>query len=133
MIIGVPPKDYPEKGLTEEIIRCAIAVHRTLGPGFVENIYESAMAHELGKIGRSFERQKIVKVFYDGIEVGEHRIDLFVEQKVVVELKSADAIVGKHVAQVISTLKAAGVQVGLLLNFDQARMIDGVKRVILSK
>jgi GxxExxY protein len=68
---------------------------------------------------------------YDGVEVGEHRYDLLVEGKVLVELKSVDDLSPKHTAQVISTLKAAGVRVGLLLNFDEVRLIDGLKRVVL--
>ena len=126
-------REYPEKALTERIIGCAIAVHRELGPGYLEVIYERALAHEFIKQGVRSERQRIAKVFYDGVEVGEHRIDLFVEGKVVVELKSVDEISQRHVAQVISTLKAVGATVGLLINFDQARLVDGVKRVVFVK
>ncbi len=128
------PKDqYPEKDLTEKIIGCAISVHRELGPGYLEVIYERALAYEFRKQGLMFERQRSVKVFYDGVEVGEHRIDIFVEEKVVVELKSVERLTSRHVAQVISTLKAVGVEVGLLINFDEARVIDGIQRVVLSR
>ena len=126
-------EDYPCKELTEKIIGCAIRVHRELGPGYLEAIYENALAHELRKQGLRIERQRTAKVVYDGVEVGEHRADILVEGAVVVELKSVDQINSKHVAQVISTLKAVGAQVGLLLNFDEVRMVDGVRRVILTK
>ncbi len=126
-----PNREYPERDLTEKIIARAIVVHRTLGPGFLEAIYENALSHELRKSGLGVERQKVVRIMYDGIDVGEHRADLLVEGKVVVELKSVDAISSKHVAQTISTLKALGVKVGLLINFDEARLVDGVKRVVL--
>lgn len=129
---NVRGEDYPHKELTERIIGCAICVHRALGPGYLEAIYENAMGYELRKQRLSFERQRSIKIVYDGFEVGKHRIDLLVEGKVVVELKSVDMLVPKHLAQVISTLKAAHLQVGLLLNFDEARMIDGVKRVVLT-
>ena len=126
-------REYPDKALTERIIGCAITVHRELGPGYLEMIYERALAHEFIKQGVCFEQQRTVKVFYDGVAVGEHRVDLFVEGKIVVELKSVEDISQKHVAQVISTLKAVGATVGLLINFDQARLVDGVKRVVLTR
>jgi len=128
-----PDKDYPERELTEKIIGCAIHVHRELGPGFLESIYENALARALNGSGLRFERQKVVKVFFDGVEVGEHRIDLFVENSVVVELKSVEVLTNRHMAQVISTLKAARTQVGLLLNFDAARLVDGIRRVVLTR
>ena len=128
-----PDHAYPEKELTERIIACAIAVHRELGPGFLEVIYENAIAHEMRKHGLRFERQYVVPVFYDGVQVGEHRVDLFVEGKVVVELKSVDALNEKHKAQVISTLKAVPARVGLLMNFNEARLVDGLQRVVLSE
>jgi GxxExxY protein len=123
--------DFPEKELTEKIVGCAIAVHRALGPGYLEIVYENAMSHELGKCGLDAQRQRVVKVYYDGIEVGEHRIDIIVNSKVVLELKSVDSLSQKHLAQVISTLKAAGAKVGLLINFDEAKVVDGIRRVVL--
>ncbi len=125
--------DYPEKGLTEKIIGCAISVHRELGAGYLEAIYENALGHELRKQGLNFERQRVAKVFYDGVPVGEHRLDILVEGKVVVELKSVEMLSQKHVAQVISSLKAIGAAIGLLINFNEARLVDGIRRVVLSK
>ncbi len=128
---GEAGERYPEQELTRAIIGCAVQVHKALGPGFLESIYENALAHELSKQGLRFTRQAIVKVHYDGIEVGEHRLDLFVESRVVVELKSVDAMVPKHTAQLISTLKAVGARVGLLINFDEIKLVDGLQRVVL--
>ncbi|KKK97213.1 hypothetical protein LCGC14_2655010 [marine sediment metagenome] len=130
--VRYPSSEYPHQELTEKIIGCAIAVHRELGPGYLEAIYEQALAHELTKQGLRFQKQRIARVYYDGVEVGLHRIDLFVEEKVVVELKSVDRVASKHVAQVISTLKAVGAEIGLLMNFDEARVVDGISRGVLS-
>lgn len=123
---------HPESELTSRIIGCAIAVHRELGPGFLEAVYENALSVELNRQGLAVERQKTARIRYQGVDVGEHRADLVVEGRVVVELKSVDQVLGKHVAQVISTLKALNVKVGLLLNFDEARLADGVRRVVLT-
>ena len=128
-----PKEQYPEKELTEKIIGCAISVHRELGPGYLEILYERVLAHEFKKQGLEFQQQRSAKVFYDGVEIGEHGIDLFVEEKVVVELKSVERLTSRHVAQVISTLKAVGAEVGLLINFDESRVVDGIQRVVLSK
>ena len=76
-----PAGDYPDSEITEKIIACAIAVHRALGPGFLEMIYERAMAHEMRKCGLAFEEQKPVQVRYDGVAVGEHRADFLVGRK----------------------------------------------------
>jgi len=130
---GKGVSDFPETELTEKIIGCAIAVHRALGPGFLDAIYEKALALEMSKQGLRVERQRIVRIYYDGTEVGEHRIDLFVNGRVVLELKCADGISEKHLAQVISTLKAVGAEVGLLINFDEARLVDGIRRVVLTQ
>ena len=122
---------YPHKDITDKVIGCAIRVHRELHAGFVEEIYENALAHELAKEGLSVERQRILPVVYDGIPVGQHRADLIVEGKVVVELKSVGDISDQHVAQLMSTMKAAGSKVGLLINFGDARLVAGVRRVIM--
>lgn len=121
---------FPERELPERIIGCAIAVHKALGPGFLESVYENALAHELTKQGLQFERQKATKVLYDGVVCGEHRLDFLVEERVVVELKHVEAVHNVHLAQVISTLKAFGVKVGLLINFNEARLVNGIRRVV---
>ena len=122
---------YPCKDITEEIIGCAIEVHRQLKAGYVESIYENAMVRELSKRGLTFERQKTFPVYYDGINVGEHRADLVIEGSVIVELKAVSEMTDQHVCQIMSTMKAAQVRVGLLLNFHEARLVDGVRRIVM--
>ena len=103
--------------LTERIIGAAIQVHRSLGPGFLESVYENALVLELKKCGLKVEQQKEVKVFYEGIEIGKHRLDLFVEDEIVIDLKTIKAFDDVHFAVVKSQLRAVGKKHGLLLNF----------------
>ena len=133
--IGKPSRvfseeEYPHKELTEAIIKAAIAVHRELGPGFIEDIYENALCIELQADGHRILRQQYRKVFYRGQEVGEHRFDVLVDDLVLVELKSVEALAPVHAAQLRSTLKAAGKVVGLLINFNNPVLVKGVQRVI---
>jgi GxxExxY protein len=114
--------------LTERIIGCAIEVHKKLGPGFLESIYENAFAIELQKQNFQVERQREVVIKYDGFEVGRHRLDLIVNGTIVVELKTAKNIEDVHFAIVKSYLKALGKEHGLLINF--SKPILEVKRVI---
>ena len=123
--------ECPERELTQRIIGCAIEVHKTLGPGFKEGIYENAMIHELTRQGLAVNNQRVIQVFYKGTRVGWHRIDLVVEEKVIIELKHVETILKKHMAQTISTLKAAGLRVGLLINFNETRLMDGLRRVVV--
>jgi len=106
-------------------------VHRELGPGYLEQIYENALVHELSAKGMRVEQQKEAPVYYDGVQVGLHRADLIVEGCVVVELKSVEALTRVHMAQLLSTMKAVGVKVGLVMNFNQERLVDGLKRLVL--
>lgn len=122
---------FPHKDITEAVIGCAIAVHKALQAGYVESIYENALAHELRKRGLRCERQVPYPVYYDGVLVGEHRADIVVAGAVVVELKAVEELTDRHVAQLLSTLKAAGLQVGLLMNFHEAKLVDGLRRIIL--
>jgi GxxExxY protein len=117
----------PDRELTSDIINAAIAVHRELGPGFIESIYEAALCVELAARGVPFERQKTVPVLYHGRAVGEHRLDLLVAGRVVVELKAIHALERIHYSIVRSYMKATSTSVGLLLNF--AAMPLAVKRV----
>ena len=109
------------KALTEKIIDCIIQVHQELGPGFLENIYRNALLIELRRHGLRVEAEKEVPVRYRGVEVGKHRLDLLVEGRVVLELKSVDQLTGVHYAQLRSYLKATGCEVGLLVNFNDSR------------
>ena len=113
--------------LSRQTIGCAFTVLNTLGAGFVEKVYENALAHELRKAGLAIEQQKGVTVIYDGIEVGAYVMDLIVERGLLVELKSAKALDPAHHAQCINYLKASGLRLGLLLNFGNPRM--EIKRV----
>jgi len=125
-----PAEIYPHQELTESIIAAAIAVHRALGPGFVEKVYENALAIELTSAGHEIGRQVTANVTYRGEFVGQHRLDLLVDDEVVVELKSVEALASVHKAQLRSTLKAAGKRVGLLINFNRPTLKEGIRRVI---
>jgi GxxExxY protein len=114
------------------VIGAAIEVHRVLGRGFLESIYEMAMIEELTARGIAFERQVAIPIMYRSKLIGEHRIDLLVAGEVVVELKSTQAIVEAHVAQTISYLAAGAFQLGLILKFNVRLMRDGIRRVIWS-
>lgn len=125
-------KGFPHVELTDKIIGAAIAVHRELGPGFLESIYENALKHELEKAGIGVEQQKVVPVYYDGVKVGEHRLDLIVEEKVLLELKATDGLSPLFTAQVISSLRATRLEVGLIINFNEKLLRDGIRRVVVS-
>jgi len=114
--------------LTDKIIGCAIEVHKKLGPGFLESIYENALIIELQRQNLRIEQQKEVMIKYDGVEVGRHRLDLIVDNTIVVELKAVKNIEDIHFAIVKSYLKASGKEHGLLINF--SRPVLEVKRVI---
>jgi len=119
--------ELQNKDLTERIISAAIRVHKELGPGFLEAMYEEALAIELAAAGLAFERQKLLPVFYREHLIGEHRLDFLVERNVVLELKAISALEDIHFAIVRSYLKAANLADALLLNFATARLT--VKRV----
>ena len=124
--------EYPHRELTDSIIAAAIAVHRELGPGYLEAVYENALEVELQVRGHQVRRQVAFCIHYRGRKIGEHRLDMLVDDTVVVELKSVEALHRTHVAQLRSTLKATGRIVGLLLNFNQATLKDGITRVVQS-
>ena len=118
--------------LTHEVIGAAIEVHRTLGPGYLEAVYEEALAIELALRGIPFTRQVVIAVDYKGHSVGESRLDLLVGGQLVTELKAVEALAPIHSAQVISYLKTTGHPLGLLINFNVCCLKDGVKRVELT-
>jgi GxxExxY protein len=117
--------------LTGAVIGAAIEVHRALGPGFLESVYEEAMYVELSHRGIGFVRQAGIGVNYKGTIVGEGRVDVLVEDALVVELKAVEALAPIHTAQVLSYLKATGGHIGLLINFNVVRLRSGIKRIIL--
>jgi len=124
---------YPalETDLTERIVGSAIEVHRHLGPGLLESVYESALCIELRAVGLPHTRQTRVPVFYKGERIAEHRPDLIVSNKVIVEIKSVERFDPVFIAQMLTYLRITGLQVGLILNFNRPVMKDGVRRVSL--
>jgi len=121
----------PHKELTAKIIEAAIEVHRVLGPGFLEAIYEEALAHEFDLRGIPYERQKPVAIRYKDIVAGEQRLDLLVDGKVIVELKAIKDFEDIHLAIALSYMRATNVQVALLINFNKPRLTQGIKRLQL--
>lgn len=119
--------------LASRVIGAAIEVHRVLGPGFLESVYEAALCSELEDRSITYVRQAVVEVSYKGRPVGESRLDLLVERRLVVELKAIDALAPIHIAQVLSYLRATDIHLALLINFNVPRLRDGgIKRVIRS-
>jgi GxxExxY protein len=116
--------------LTGAVIDAAIEVHRVLGPGYLESVYEEALSAEFALRNILFERQKTLSVKYKGVSVGESRLDFLVESKLIVELKSVDNLAPIHKAQVLSYLKATGYKIALLINFNVVVLKNGIKRVI---
>jgi GxxExxY protein len=120
-------KELRDSEITDSIIAAAIAVHRELGPGFLESIYEQALAVEFALRGIAFVQQKPIPLFYRDHQNGEHRLDFLVDDKIVVELKAIDGLENVHFAIVRSYLKASGLADGLILNFSSMPLT--VKRV----
>ena len=119
--------------LTGQIIGAAIEVHRHLGPGLLESAYETCLAYELQQLGLIVERQKALPLVYKEIRLDQgYRIDLLVEQSVVVEIKVVEQIAPVHEAQVLSYLRFSGCKVGLLLNFNVKLLKDGIRRFIMT-
>ena len=115
--------------LTGKIIGAAIEVHKVLGPGLLESVYEECLSHELGKAKVPYERQKEIPVEYKGIKLScGYRIDLLVDGRVIVEIKSCDSVLPIHEAQLLTYLKLTGLRVGLLINFNVSTLKNGIKR-----
>jgi len=114
--------------LTKRIIGCAIEVHRHLGPGLLKSIYESALCIELKLAGLAYERQKPVPVTYKGHALGDHRLDVLVDDTVILELKSVERFDPVFEAQILSYLRMTGKPIGLLINFNTRLLKDGIKR-----
>lgn len=122
-----------EDRLSHEIIGAAIEVHRQLGPGLLESAYETCLAHELSLRSIAFEKQKPLPVLYKGIKLDAgYRLDLLVENRVVVEVKSVEQLNNVHKAQLLSYLRLGCWKLGLLMNFNVERMRQGIRRVVLN-
>lgn len=117
--------------LTERILKCAIEVHRHLGPGLLESVYESALCLEMSFASIAFKRQVGIPLYYKGTLLSEHRPDLVVAETVIVEVKAVERLDRIHTAQMLTYLRVAGLQIGLVLNFNSAVLRDGIRRVIL--
>ena len=118
--------------LTEQVIGAAINVHRALGPGLLESTYEECLCHELDLAGIEFQRQVPLPVLYKAVrlECG-YRLDLIVEGRLIVELKTAEKLLPVHKAQLLTYMKLAGMKVGLLMNFNTPLLKDGITRLVL--
>ena len=121
---------------TEEIFKkildCAFQVHSSLGPGLLESAYESCLYYELTQIGLKVEKQKALPLVYKEVKLDAgYRIDLIVEDKIIIEIKSVDFLSDVHLAQILTYLKLSHCKLGLLANFNVRHLKDGIKRVIL--
>jgi len=119
------------KKLTERIIGSAIEVHRELGPGLLEATYETALSIELDLQGLGYRRQFLIPALYKGRPIGHYRPDLLVEDRVVVEVKSVDRFEPVFEAQILTYLRIMAKKVGLLINFHERLLVDGIRRYVL--
>lgn len=112
------------------VVDAALRVHKALGPGLLESVYEACLAHELAKRGMSFRTQVTLPVRYDGVQLDAgFRVDLLVEDRVIVELKAVETLLPIHEAQLITYLKLCGLRLGLLLNFNVRLLREGMRRI----
>lgn len=120
-----------ENEISSKIIGAAIEVHKQLGPGLLESTYETCLAYELKQMGLDVKQQQALPVVYKEVKLDAgYRIDLLVENKVIVEIKSVDALADIHTAQLLTYLKLKDLKLGLLINFNSVRVIDGLKRIL---
>jgi GxxExxY protein len=125
------PEIMTENELAKEVIGCAITVHRSLGPGLLENAYQQCLAYELKNLGLSVEVEKPMPLIYEEVEMDcGYRIDILVENKLIIELKSVIELNDVHLAQTLTYLKLSGCKLGLLINFNVAILKHGIKRVV---
>ena len=128
-VVNIPMTDNE---LTHQIIGAAIEVHKTLGPGLLESTYEECLCHELSQRSIAFERQKPIPVVYKGVKLDcGYRLDLLVAERVILELKSVEALAPIHDSILVTYLKLSGHHVGLLMNFNVQVLKDGIKRLVV--
>lgn len=133
-LIAGHPTPIPEEfnAISRKILDGAYRVHRALGPGLFENVYRTCLGYELEASGLKVEREKPVAISYENLQVpGAYRIDLLVEDKVIVELKTVETILAVHKAQLLTYMRLAGKRLGLLISFNTALLKDGVTRMVL--
>jgi len=120
-----------ENELSKIIVDCCFKVHSALGPGLLESVYEEALAYELAKHQLPVKRQQGIAVVYDDLKIDiGFRADIIVEDKVIVEIKSIETLAPVHHKQLLTYLKLTGMKLGLLINFNEALIKDGIKRVV---
>lgn len=120
-----------ENEISKKIIGAAIEVHKQLGPGLLESSYEICLAYELKQLGLSIQTQVALPVVYKEVKLeAGYRIDILVENKVIIEIKAVEALADIHTAQLLTYLKLKDLKLGLLINFNSLRVIDGVKRIV---
>jgi GxxExxY protein len=120
-----------ENEISEKIIGCAIEVHKSLGPGLLESAYLECLYYEIQKAGLFVEKQKPLPLVYKEVRLDAgYRLDLIVESKVIIEVKSVEALNDVHTAQVLTYLKLSGCKLGLLMNFNVIRLVEGLKRLV---
>jgi GxxExxY protein len=126
------PLPEETNAVSKAVLNGAYVVHSTLGPGLFEDVYEVCLCHELSKANLKFQRQLPQPVLYDGIRLGVgYKIDVLVEGKVLLELKSVEEILPVHKAQLLTYLKLSGIRLGLLINFNVPMLKDGISRMVL--
>jgi len=118
----VSTKYIVQKALSYKIMQAVFEVHNQLGPGFLENIYEEALAHEFSLQKISFARQKIIQVSYKGKIIGQHRLDMVINNEIILELKAVSELADIHKQQLLSYLKSTGLPLGILINFGTSRV-----------
>ena len=128
--IPSPLSDELELFVTKTI-GCCVAVHKELGPGLLETVYARAVRIELGLSGMTFDSERIVPISYRGVHLCNQRLDLVVQEQIIVELKSVERLNQVHRAQVVSYLRTTGLRIGLLVNFNVSATQEGLRRVIL--
>ena len=119
--------------VAKQVIGAAIEVHRTLGPGFLECIYEEALSREFELRNIFFERQKVITIQYKDVVIGKHQLDFLVDDQLVVELKAVESFSSIHLAQTLSYLKATNLNLALLINFQAPSLNTGIKRVVRTR
>ncbi|MFG0248163.1 MAG: GxxExxY protein [Phycisphaeraceae bacterium JB051] len=127
---GVFSLDSDTENLAKAVVDTAIEVHRTLGPGFLESIYESALCSEFNARKIPHVKQAVFPVMYKNQIIGEQRFDLVVDHKIIIELKAVECLTKTHSAQLISYLKATKIRLGFLINFNEVKLKDGLKRIV---
>ena len=117
--------------ISSQVIGAAIEVHKNLGPGLLESSYEACLLYELKERGLEVKSQVIIPILYKGVQLDAgYRLDLLVENRMIIEIKSANKLEGIHTAQLLTYLRLTNLKLGLLINFNSVKLIDGIKRVV---